>query len=358
MAREDELPEDQMTKASKKPRHDPVIAFFDKIAEERRRPLPALSVEGALAGEREQVALLAEQERAWIVLLQDLDGSSEPAPALFRELWTVKPDVARWIEAISLALGDLAGSSSKIEKRQRLWPWLRRSLASAFSEDHDAWMEFELQDSRLVVRDDGGFDHALRLHRRIVATDPGHRLRGPTALRVVEGAVTVSAHRAALDHALDAAEAFRRRGDASGEDLAIRRAAGAHMALRQWDEAFELLDARMDRTRQLRSGVSVLPSHTEPEDRAIGDARDVASWAAWTTPEWVRALGVLSEAVQDFVARKKILVRFETALARMVEQDVEGSGVAVAAEQLRERGHLRLATRVQRSHPPTEPDRT
>lgn len=310
-----------------------------------------------LAGDKDAVDQLAQADHEeWIPLVEFLLDEPSATPAFVRALWDVQPDLNKWLQNIDRALEAfvraqwdtqpqklrIATSSSG---KKILLPWLRDSLVSAFPPTHEAVLEMRIKDLRGIGRDDGGFADAKTLHQDLIKYDASAKRLAQVALLVTRGAFTARNYDAARQYSTLAIESYDKDGDERGANLAKRYLASALLHLRQWDRAFKILDEALVARSPLfgGGGVTVFASSSDPKEEAIREVQAIALWTSKSVPEWVRALGGLTEAFADDPILPELQRRYEEGLALLAKADAPLDEFEVVIRQLRERSFHRAA---------------
>lgn len=301
------------------------------------------------SGAPEAVSRLARSGSSeWIHLAEHVLDDPTLSPEFAVALWRVLPNVMRWEQALSFALGNSKKVSSIKTGMQVVFPWIRDSVYAAFPPSHDAVFDMRAVDIRHVARDDGGYREACELHDDLVRGGAGaERLTGAKVL-AMKGAFTVGDYAEARRFAESALEHFVAESDEPNKNSIERALAGALMHLREWDRALRLLDDALRVRHPIFGsrwdvGVTVVRRIADPEEAVINEAANVARWASADTPEWVRALGALAEAFADEEIRGELSRRFEAGLERIAGSDKPLDGFEVVIRQLRERSSLHSA---------------
>lgn len=345
-----------------------------------------LDPRAALSGETHAIgALVGGDPDAWGPLLDHVLDDPAPAPAFAAALWGAWPELDAWSRAITQGLGRSEKVSTVAKGRRVLVPWLLASVREAFEPSHDAALDARLLDLRSGGRDDGGFAEARALVAELELRGGAPRAPAAPAASTPEGALLTSlfgappaaprsrlaeatqlAAKAAFvvrDH--DAAERYAKRAvqlhEASGDDASANAArrllVGALLHQRRWDEAFALADEAMRGRGPMfgGGGVTTLVTSSDPQVAALDELQTIATWASLSVPEWVRAIGALTEVFADDPARERFERRYARGLDRLLEAKRPLDELEVVIRQLRERGHLRAARvaarRGARAHP-------
>lgn len=289
-------------------------------------------MDALLQGNPRAVEALATEPAAWQPLLEHVILTrSEQAPAAFVEALLARdPSVRSWLDrayegATMVRHSEVFSTGLGALQHFRPW-WLRGILAD--------------RDPRDVVALEARFEQHLH--------DPGEDTVGETTglLDLVAEVVPGSAlHAEALElvarraletsqGALALASLEARLAMPDAPKMVTRLRGVALLLVGRIDEGLDLLEATL--TEKLffpLKGAQVLQWPDDPAERAIFNVCEVAVWASWTTPEWVRALGGWAETSGD--ARVKVV--FLRELERMAAE--RPGDLAILVRQARQWGH-------------------
>jgi tetratricopeptide (TPR) repeat protein len=281
-------------------------------------------------------ALADGDAAAWVALLEHLAAHQPPvAPPPVVRAWLARdPSPDAWVQRAKRAAvtAESPWFSTARGALRAFLPWWTAGVAAALPPDDPVALESRLQAlGRDVEEGAAGRVAALIADLR----------RPPTAARLLPRALLLAARRArearAWDDALAAAtEARALAAEPELVDASTRAHAAALLGLRRVGEALSLLDRALARRGPLFGGggaFSLTPS-ADPVEDAIDEAATVAGWADATTPEWVRALGGLSERLGSPDAA----ARFAAGLAALSAGSDPVVGLEVVLRQAAERG--------------------
>ena len=289
--------------------------------------------------------MAAGSHEEWIPLVEFLLDNPRATPAFVKALWDVQPDTKKWLGNIEQALANTEKVSTVSSGKKILLPWLLNSVLGAFPSTHEAALEMRIQDLRSMARDDGGFADGKALFADLIKYQASDKRLAAVALLVAKGAFTEGNYKAARDYSTKAIGFHSNAGNARGADLAKRYLGGPLLHLHQWDKAFALFDEVLVARGPLfgGGGVTVFRSYSDPKEEAIGEAQAIALWASHSVPEWVRAIGGLTEVFANDSYADALNRRYKAGLTRLMTANDPLDELEVVIRQLRERSFNRAA---------------